>query len=79
MDLPRKISIGIIMIIPGFVFGAIFWAWFESWFAVLIMEIIMAALYYSIISGKADPVFRQIVGRAISDFSSFPGKRTRKA
>lgn len=79
MDLARKISIGIVMIIPSFVFSAMFWAWFESWFAVLIMLLIMAGLYYTIITGRAEPVFRQIVGRAVSDFSSLPGRRGNRA
>ena len=46
MDIARKIGIGIVMIIPGFVFGAIIWEWFGSWIAVLILEIIIAVLYY---------------------------------
>ena len=52
METTRKIGIGIIMIIPGFVFGGLVWQWFGSWFVVLILEIIMAAVYYSLITGR---------------------------
>ena len=52
MEITRKIGIGIVMIIPGFVFGGLVWQWFGSWLVVLILEIIMAAVYYSIITGR---------------------------
>ncbi len=52
MEMTRKIGIGIVMIIPGFVFGGLLWEFIESWIAVLILEIIMAAVYYSIITGR---------------------------
>lgn len=52
MDIFRKIGIGIVMIVPGFVFGAMVWGFFESWLAVLGLEIIMIIIYAMIISGK---------------------------
>ena len=52
MEITRKIGIGIVMIVPGFVFGGLLWEFVESWIAVLILEIIMAAVYYSIITGR---------------------------
>ena len=52
METTRKIGIGVVMIIPGLVFGGLFWEWFGSWVVVIILEIIMAALYYSFITGK---------------------------
>jgi hypothetical protein len=52
MDIARKVGIGIVMIVPGFVFGGAVWAWLESWWAVLGLEIIMVVLYCLIISGK---------------------------
>jgi hypothetical protein len=52
METTRKISIGIVMIVPGFVFGGLAWQWFGSWLVVFILEIIMAAVYYSIITGR---------------------------
>ncbi len=52
MDTIRKFGIGMIMIIPGFVFGGVVWAWLGSWWAVLGVEIVMVVLYFLIISGK---------------------------
>jgi hypothetical protein len=51
MDTPRKIGIGVAMIIPAFVFGGAVWSWFGSWFTVFILEVLMVLLYSSIISG----------------------------
>jgi len=51
MELPRKIGIGVVMIVPAFVFGGIVWSLIESWIGVLVLEIIMVLLYSSIISG----------------------------
>jgi hypothetical protein len=51
METPRKIGIGVVMIIPAFVLGGLVWAWFGSWTAVLILEIVMVLLYSSIVSG----------------------------
>ena len=51
MDTPRKLGIGIVMIVPSFVFGAAVWALLESWFAVFISQVLMALLYSSITIG----------------------------
>ena len=51
MEIPKKIGIGIAMIIPAFVFGGAVWSWFGSWFTVFILEVVMVLLYSSIISG----------------------------
>ena len=51
MDTPKKLGIGIVMIVPAFVFGAAVWALLESWFAVFIFEVLMALLYSSIAIG----------------------------
>jgi hypothetical protein len=51
METPRKIGIGVVMIIPAFVLGGLVWSWFGSWTAVLILEIVMVLLYSSIVSG----------------------------
>lgn len=51
MDTPRKLGIGIVMIVPSFVFGAAVWALLESWFAVFISQVLMALLYSSIAIG----------------------------
>ena len=45
MDLARKIGIGIVMIVPAFVFGGVLWALVESWLAVLGLEILMVLIY----------------------------------
>ena len=45
MDLARKLGIGIVMIVPAFVFGGVLWALVESWLAVLGLEIIMVLVY----------------------------------
>ena len=51
MDTPRKLGIGIVMIVPAFVLGAAVWALLESWFAVLVSQVIMSLLYASITLG----------------------------
>ena len=79
MDLTRKIGIGIVMIVPAFVFGGLVWAWFESWIVVFLMDILIAALYVGIITGRAQPIFRQVLDRALADLSSLVGRRVRKA
>ena len=52
MDPIRRLAIGMVMIVPGFVLGGAVWEWLESWWAVLGLEIIMVVLYCLIISGK---------------------------
>ncbi|MBL7177527.1 MAG: hypothetical protein ISS66_17030 [Desulfobacteraceae bacterium] len=49
----RRLGIGIVMIVPGFVLGGAVWAWLESWWAVLGLEILMVLLFLFIISGKS--------------------------
>jgi hypothetical protein len=53
MDTARKLSIGIVMIIPGFVFGGLVWEWIKSWVAVASLEIAMIVIYALIISGRS--------------------------
>jgi heme O synthase-like polyprenyltransferase len=53
MDIARKLSIGIVMIIPGFVFGGLVWEWLESWLAVAGLEITLVVIYALIISGRS--------------------------
>ncbi|RJR18923.1 MAG: hypothetical protein C4582_10935 [Desulfobacteraceae bacterium] len=52
MDLFRKIGIGIVMIVPGFVFGGLLWSFSHSWLAILGLEIAMVILLWAILSGK---------------------------
>ncbi len=42
MDLPRKLGILIVMIVPGFVIGGALWSLMHSWIAVWIWEILVA-------------------------------------
>ena len=59
MDLPRKIGIAVVMIIPAFVLAGIVWALLGSfsavlgWLAVLCVLIIMAIIYSLIITGRS--------------------------
>ncbi|MBW2284874.1 MAG: hypothetical protein JRF65_09780 [Deltaproteobacteria bacterium] len=52
MDLPRKVGIGIVMIVPTFVFAALFFSWFHSYVMVFFVMIAMAVLYGFILTGK---------------------------
>jgi hypothetical protein len=52
MDLARKLGIGIVMIVPAFVFGGVLWALVNSWLAVLGLEILMVFIYAWIVSGR---------------------------
>jgi len=56
MDLFRKIGVGIVMIVPAFVFGGLIYDLLHSWWAVLVLLVIMIGLYGTIISGKLFPV-----------------------
>lgn len=56
MDLFRKIGVGIVMIVPAFVFGGLIYDLLHSWWAVLVLQVIMIGLYGTIISGKLFPV-----------------------
>jgi hypothetical protein len=52
MDLARKLGIGIVMIVPAFVFGGVLWALVKSWLAVLGLEILMVFIYAWIVSER---------------------------
>jgi hypothetical protein len=52
MDLPRKIGIAIVMIVPAFVGAGALWAVFHNWIAVIIWLLLMAGLSGAIINGK---------------------------
>ena len=52
MDLWRKIGTGIVMIVPGFVFGGLLWSFTHSWPAVLGVEIVMVIILWAILTGK---------------------------
>ncbi len=52
MDLTRKLAVAIVMIIPAFVIGGLVWSLFGSWLAVLVWEVILAVIYFLVISGK---------------------------
>jgi hypothetical protein len=52
MELPRKIGIGIVMIVPTFVFSGLFYNWFHSYIMVFFTMIAMAVLYGLTITGN---------------------------
>jgi len=52
MDIPRKLAILIVMIVPTFVGAGALWALFESWIAVLIWVVIMGVVAGNIVTGK---------------------------
>ncbi|MFZ0450253.1 MAG: hypothetical protein WAL98_13525 [Desulfatiglandaceae bacterium] len=52
MDLPRKLGVGIVMLVPAFVLGGALWALIESWIAVLILEILIALGFGYMISER---------------------------
>ncbi len=52
MDLPRKIGIGVVSLIPAFVLAGLIWEWFGSWLASFAMVVIVAIFSGSVISGK---------------------------
>lgn len=54
MDLPRKLGILIVMIIPGFVIGGALWNLTHSWIAVLIWEILLA-IGFGYVSARRKP------------------------
>ncbi len=59
MDLPRKIGIGIVMMIPAFVFSGLFWDLTHSWIVVFLVIASMIFLYTQIITGKIKSFFRK--------------------
>ena len=54
MDLARKLGIGVVMIVPAFVFGAVVWAFLKSWLAVLGLLIVMVVVYGWIVSERTE-------------------------
>ena len=52
MDFVRKLGVGIVMLVPTFVFAGVVWSWLGSWFAVLGWVIIMAFIYGGVVSGR---------------------------
>ena len=52
MDIPRKLGVGIVMIVPSFVGGGALWAIFHNWFAVIVWVVIMGFVTSSIVKEK---------------------------
>ena len=52
MDIPRKIGIGVVMIVPTFVIAGALWDIFANYIPIGVWTIIMAFLYRQIITGK---------------------------
>lgn len=52
MEIPRKIGIGMVMIIPTFVIAGALWDIFNNYIPIGIWLIIMAFLYRQMITGK---------------------------
>ncbi len=52
MDLFRKIGVGIVMIVPGFVLGGLLWSFTHSWIAILGLEIVLVIVLWAILTGK---------------------------
>ena len=52
MDLPRKIGIGIVMLVPAFVGSGALWAIFHSFIPVIIWIVLMGFVASGIITGK---------------------------
>jgi len=75
VDLSRKIGIGITMIVPAFVLGGLLWSWFHSAVLVVLLELALAGVYISIITGKLGPILKDAVARAKTDCSCFGKKQ----
>jgi len=52
IPLTRKIGIGIVFMVPAFVFAGLLWHFVPSWLAVLGLEIVMVILYSLVLKGK---------------------------
>ena len=52
MDIFRMIAIAIVMIVPTFVFTALLYVWFHTTWMLLPALVIMAILYFLIVTGK---------------------------
>jgi len=48
-EIARKVAIAIVMIVPAFVISGLFWAIVESWALVILWQIAMVVIYFSII------------------------------
>lgn len=57
MDLPRKIGIGIVMLVPTFVGTGAIYAIFHNLIPPFIWVIVMAFAYRAIIAGKLNALF----------------------
>ena len=57
MDLPRKIGIGIVMLVPTFVGAGALYAIFPSLIPPVIWVVVMAFAYRAILAGKLDSLF----------------------
>lgn len=55
MDLPRKIGVGIVMLVPIFVGSGALWAAFASFIPVIIWVIVMALVAGKIMKGGSTP------------------------
>jgi uncharacterized protein YbjT (DUF2867 family) len=75
VDISRKIGIGITMIVPAFVLGGLLWSWFNSSIVVVLLELAVAGVYLSIITGRLAPILKDAVARAKTDFFCFGKKQ----
>jgi asparagine N-glycosylation enzyme membrane subunit Stt3 len=75
VDISRKIGIGITMIVPGFVLGGLLWSWFHSSIIVVLLELAVAVVYISIITGRLGPILKDAIARAKTDFLCFGKKQ----
>ena len=57
MDLPRKIGLGIVMIVPTFVGAGALYAIFPSLIPPVIWVVVMAFAYRAILAGKLNSLF----------------------
>ena len=57
MDLPRKIGIGIVMIVPTFVGAGAIYAIFHNLIPPVIWVVVMAFAYRAILAGKLGSLF----------------------
>jgi hypothetical protein len=58
MDLPRKLGIGIVTLVPAFVLGGLLWGLTKSWIAAWILEVLFAAGYGYWVWGRKKPATR---------------------
>ncbi|HDR14929.1 MAG TPA: hypothetical protein ENN79_05465 [Desulfobacteraceae bacterium] len=75
MDISRKIGIAITMIVPAFVLGGLLWSWFHSAIIVVLLQLAVAGVYISIITGRLGPILKDALGRAKTDFHCFGKKQ----